>query len=186
MPDAGVLLTVKTLNEIGNQFSPIPVGKSRKPETCSGEWDKVDISRLQLREVVEKTWRSRRGAQICCLGTSDWDRWCTIHSWMNNYWNTSLAEGIFLLLAWEQRPYYPSSSHKDSPHPKATCLPDKQSCEDGLTFVLSSHIHLSSQPECSVSGEVSASGRQETEGKRLGARGWARWQHQLLSRSCVF
>lgn len=61
------------------------------------------------------------------------------------------------------------SSHTDSPHPKATFLPGKHSCTGGLTLVSSSHIYLYEQPKCCVSGEVSASGLQETEAKETGS-----------------
>lgn len=180
------MLTIKTLNGIGTRSCPIPVGNSRKPATCNDEWDKVHVSRLGLREVPEKSWRCRRGAGICCLGVShSVRRGPLIHSWMIKSWDALLVEGVFLLLAWEANSLptlLPSIRTLPTPRPHSSRQTALWPWVD-LIRILTHPLVFIAKRFCLEKCQLLEHKKQK---ERPGARGCARWQHQLLSRSCVF
>lgn len=161
-------MLIKTLNGIGNHYSPFPVRNSREAEACNDS---------KIRGTSVDSGLDRRpgdlGGELASIAWKPLTGPDGVHSsqLMDSYC-TAFLVGVFL-------------PHRLSP--LQGHIPSRWTfCEDGLTLVLSSHIHLYSQQKCCVVGSVSFWTTRNRRERDPGAKGWARWQHQLLARSCVF
>lgn len=153
-------MLIKTLNGIGNHYSPFPVRNSREAEACNDS---------KIRGTSVDSGLDRRpgdlGGELTSIAWKPLTGPDGVHSsqLMDSYC-TAFLVGVFLLLARCQQPYYPFSCHTDSPHSKATFLLDEHSVKMGWPWSCP-HTSTCIHSKNAVSWGVSASGLQETEGK---------------------